>query len=101
MGKCISTGGVGGGTSMELIKRDTERRLKHRFAIQREIRYKMTADGAVVASGSGETLNVGSGGVSFATESSLMVGAFVELSISWPVLLDEICPMRLIVFGRI
>src|SRR5438270_10690434 len=61
----------------------------------------MTADGAVVASGSGETLNVGSGGVSFATESSLMVGAFVELSISWPALLDESCPMRLIVFGRI
>jgi hypothetical protein len=28
-------------------------------------------------------------------------GSFVELSISWPVLLDESCPMRLIVFGRI
>jgi len=25
----------------------------------------------------------------------------VELSISWPVLLDESCPMRLIVFGRV
>ena len=42
-----------------------------------------------------------SGGVAFTTEQALTPGAFVELSISWPVLLDETCPMRLIVFGRI
>jgi hypothetical protein len=42
-----------------------------------------------------------SGGVAFTTERALNPGAFVELSISWPVLLDETCPMRLIVFGRI
>ena len=86
---------------MELVKRETDRRVKQRFAINREMRYKMTDDGAVVASGSGETLNIGSGGVAFSTESSFLPGAFVELSISWPVLLDDICPMRLIVFGRI
>ena len=31
----------------------------------------------------------------------LTMGAFVELSISWPVLLDQTCPMRLIAFGRV
>jgi len=25
----------------------------------------------------------------------------MELSISWPALLDDVCPMRLIVFGRV
>jgi hypothetical protein len=44
---------------------------------------------------------MGSGGVAFSTEHALKPGAFVELSISWPVLLDDSCPMRLIVFGRV
>jgi hypothetical protein len=65
------------------------------------MRYKATEDGVVLASGSGQTLDLGSGGVSFITAEGLTAGAFVELSISWPVLLDESCPMRLIVFGRV
>ncbi len=44
---------------------------------------------------------MGSGGVAFGTEGPLTPGGYVELSISWPVLLDESCPMRLIVFGRV
>src|SRR5947209_799482 len=86
---------------MEPVKRETERRNKHRFAIQREIRYKVAEDGVVVSSGNGQTINIGSGGVAFGAEGALVPGAFVELSISWPVLLDESCPMRLIVFGRV
>jgi hypothetical protein len=86
---------------MELIKKETDRRKKQRFPIQREMRYKMTDDGIVVASGNGQTIDMGSGGVAFASEGTLAPGAFVELSISWPVLLNESCPMRLIVFGRI
>lgn len=34
-------------------------------------------------------------------DQQLSFGAFVEVSISWPVLLDSSCPMRLIVFGRV
>jgi hypothetical protein len=58
-------------------------------------------DGASVRSGSGESINIGSGGVWFSVENDVAVGAFVQLSISWPVLLDQACPMRLIVFGRV
>jgi hypothetical protein len=86
---------------MELVKRETERRNKHRFGIQRDVRYKMADDGIVVASGNGKTINMGSGGVAFVAEDPLLPGAFVELSISWPVLLDESCPMRVIGFGRV
>jgi hypothetical protein len=39
--------------------------------------------------------------VAFVIDHELRVGAFIELSISWPVLLDETCKMRLIVFGRL
>jgi hypothetical protein len=86
---------------MELMKKGTERRNKHRFAMQREMRYKTAEDGIVVAAGTGQTLNIGSGGVAFVADGAMQTGAFVELSISWPVLLDESCPMRLIVFGRV
>jgi PilZ domain len=86
---------------MEFMKRENERRYKFRFAIERDVRYKMAEDGDVVAAGSGQTINMSSGGVAFATEQPVTPGAYVELSISWPVLLDASCPMRLIVFGRV
>ena len=44
---------------------------------------------------------MGSGGIAFTAERPLMPGTFVELSVSWPALLGDTCPMRLIVFGRI
>jgi hypothetical protein len=88
---------------MELVKKEkeNERRKKHRFEIQREARYKVTEDGLVVASGYAETINICSSGVAFKAEGRLKRGAFVELSISWPALLNEHCGMQLIVFGRI
>jgi hypothetical protein len=86
---------------MQFMKRDNDRRSKCRFTIERDVRYKMVDEGIVVASGVGQTTNMCSAGVAFSTERSLTAGAFIELSISWPVLLDETCPMRLIVFGRI
>lgn len=86
---------------MDFKRIENERRRKYRFAIEREMRYKMADDGVVVAFGSGQTINMGSGGIAFVTQQPLTAGGFVELSISWPVLLDETCPMRLIVFGRI
>jgi hypothetical protein len=86
---------------MELTKKSNERRSKSRFNLQRDLRYKMTADGMPQASGAGQTINMCSGGVAFVTEHPMHTGAFVELSINWPVLLDDSCPMRLIVFGRV
>jgi hypothetical protein len=86
---------------MDLMKRENERRGKFRFAMERDVRYKLAEDGVVVVAGSGQTIDMCSGGVAFVTEQPLPPGGFVELSISWPVLLDETCPMRFVVFGRI
>jgi hypothetical protein len=82
-------------------KGQIERRSKTRFPIHRDLRYKLLGDDTVMGSGMGETIDMASGGVAFQIEHSLKVGEFVELSISWPVLLDNSCAMRLIVFGRI
>jgi hypothetical protein len=82
-------------------KKKTDRRSKQRFPIRRELRYKVLEQDTIVASGSGETVNLGSGGVAIEVDQDLRPGAFIEMSISWPVLLNESCPMRVIVFGRI
>jgi hypothetical protein len=86
---------------MQGINTKNERRAKFRFDIQREIRYKLAENGVVVAAGTGQTLNICSAGVAFTSEQALTPGGFVELSISWPVLLDDSCPMRLIALGRL
>jgi hypothetical protein len=78
-----------------------ERRKKARFPINRELRYKVLEGDTIVGFGIGTTLDMGSGGMAFITEHELQTGSFIELSISWPVLLEDSCPMRLIVFGRV
>ena len=78
-----------------------DRRKKARFPLNRELRFKVLEDDAIAQVGLGTTLDMASGGVAFVTDATLPVGAFVELSISWPVLLDDVCPMRFIVFGRV
>lgn len=78
-----------------------ERRKKARFPLHRELRYKVLDGDTIVDAGTGLTLDMGSGGVAFRTDHALTPGGFIELSISWPVLLEDACPMRLIVFGRV
>ena len=86
-----------------MITRESEsdRRNKHRFAIKRELRFKVLQNDRIVGSGTGQTVDLSSSGVSFEYAGNLKQGVLVELSISWPVLLDETCLMRLIVFGRV
>ena len=86
---------------MDFTKKENDRRSKCRFAMERDVRYKVAEEGVVVAAGFGQTIDMCSGGVAFVTEQPLTPDGFVELSISWPVLLDETCHMRFIVFGRI
>lgn len=86
---------------MEKMEKRIDRRKKFRFPIHRELRYKLLDEGVLIGSGTGQSVNMGSGGVSFSLDQELKVGAFIELSISWPVLLDDTCPMRFIVFGRV
>jgi hypothetical protein len=52
-------------------------------------------------SGSGKTLNFGSGGLLFTTEEPLPLGHTVELSVSWPALLGGKCPLQFVATGRV
>jgi hypothetical protein len=95
----------GGGWVMETYDRtfngksDRERRIKRRFRIDQEVRYKMLYGQRIAETGVGRTLNISSGGVWFSTENMLTSGMPVELSMNWPVLLNDSCPMKLMIYG--
>ncbi len=78
---------------------ERERRNKRRFQIEQEVRYKMLYGQRIAETGNGKTINISSGGVWFTTESMLTTGMPVELSMTWPVLLNDNCPMKLMIYG--
>jgi hypothetical protein len=76
-----------------------DRRTKRRFQIEQVLRYKLLYGNRVTESGTGRTLNISSSGVWFTTEGLLAEGLPVELSMTWPALLNNICPMKLMIYG--
>jgi hypothetical protein len=77
-----------------------ERRAGIRFPVFRELTYK--APGVSYGSfrtGQGTSLEIGSGGVSFTADDRMNTGERIELSISWPALLDGRLALRLRVIG--
>lgn len=78
---------------------EREKRMKRRFQIEQEVRYKMLYGQRIAETGTGKTMNISSGGVWFSTENMLTAGMPVELSMSWPVLLNDSCPMKLMIYG--
>ena len=83
------------------VVRTTERRTKMRFALHREMLFKLIENDIVIGSGDGVTIDMGSGGVAFLAANPMKADTFVELSISWPVKLDDQCPVRLVTYGRV
>src|SRR4051794_15481192 len=80
-------------------KSERERRIKRRFTIDQEVKYKMLYGQRIAETGVGRTMNISSGGVWFTTEKMLTSGMPVELSMNWPVLLNDSCPMKLMIYG--
>ena len=82
-----------------LDQNERDRRTKRRFQIEQEIRYKMLYGQRIAETGTGKTINISSGGVCFTTETMLTPGMPIELSMNWPVLLNDSCPMKLMIYG--
>jgi hypothetical protein len=79
----------------------SEKRGSVRFPIIRDVQYSVTMGRGKCKSGTGKTVNLGSGGALFAAPEALASGKQIELSIHWPVRLDERCALRLVTRGRI
>jgi len=78
---------------------ERERRLKRRFQIEQDVRYKMLYGQRIAETGVGKSINISSGGIWFTTENMLTTGMPIELSMTWPVLLNDSCPMKLMIYG--
>ncbi len=78
---------------------ERERRQKRRFQIEQEVRYKMLYGQRIAETGVGKSMNISSSGIWFSTENMLTSGMPVELSMNWPVLLNDSCPMKLMIYG--
>ena len=83
-----------------MIKK-SERRLERRYPIELELQHRKLQGGKVVVSGEGRTCNLSSGGILFHTGDLLNPGARMQLSIHWPVKLENACGLKLMVEGRV
>ena len=78
-----------------------DQRIKRRFAIDEELRYKLLSGDRITEAGTGRVQNISSDGICFTTDAVLDYGARVEVSVNWPARLDHVCPMQLIICGRV
>ena len=78
-----------------------ERRARLRFAVELNLRYKVTWRQQVLHEGSGKTCDFSRNGIFFRADQALPKGFAVELSIDWPMLLDGVCPLQLRISGKV
>jgi hypothetical protein len=79
----------------------SERESSTRFPIRCKLEFKMSNGRSVIFAGLGDTLNMSSSGVLFESERGCPVGGHTELSISWPLQLNQNCSLKLIAQGRL
>jgi PilZ domain len=78
-----------------------DRRRDRRYELQLDVKWKLIRRRRVLDTGTGQTIDVSSGGILFDAGRHLPEGLNVELSITWPVLLHNVAPMQLLASGRI
>lgn len=76
-----------------------DRRRRVRYPIELQVRYRPASTRRSAQDGTGRTINISSSGVLLTTDCFLPLGKRMELSISWPVKLDETIPLQLLVGG--
>src|SRR5438045_8840638 len=82
----------------QLRSLQSERRLSHRYPVCMEVGYCLLR---AQRGHSGWTLNMSSSCICFSTSELLLPGELVEVAVGWPILLDGVCPLNLIITGRV
>ncbi len=84
-----------------LDRNRADQRAHRRYPISLSVDYKLLSKGRVERLGSGETLNISSGGVCFKCGDALPAGGSIELVMNWPFMLEGVCALKLVMRGRI
>lgn len=72
-----------------------------RFSIERDVRFRVFKQRRSHGTGNGKTINISSSGVLFTSDEVPRLGESLELSISWPVRLDNKSALKLVVRGNV
>jgi hypothetical protein len=80
---------------------DKQRRSADRFAMDRDVRYRVLERKGAEPFQLGKTINMSSHGVLFTTDQVLNPGGYLELSISWPAQLDSKVALKFVARGRV
>jgi hypothetical protein len=81
-------------------RRDPRRH--RRYPVSLDVSYKLFhQNGKIYRLGSGQTLDMSSGGACFESEDPFPSAGPIELTINWPCLLEGICALKLVMRGRI
>ena len=78
-----------------------DQRAYRRYPIALDLEYTLLKRGRFERSGVGKVLNISSHGVLFESDDLLPVFGRMELTIPWPFQLDDVCPLKLVLRGRI
>jgi hypothetical protein len=84
-----------------------ERRAKSRYQLDLGVRFRLSLGSReYFVSGAGRTVNLSAGGLLVSSQElpsheEVAAGAWVEMSIEWPVLLDGRIPLQLFAVGRV
>lgn len=81
-------------------RRRPERRAGKRFPLEQEVRFKLFNRNGVDF-GLGKTINMSSRGLLIRTDQELAPGDRLEISVNWPVRLNNECPLKLVATGRV
>lgn len=73
---------------------------KARYPIGLEVRFH-TLNKKEVFTGSGRTLDISSTGVWVSSAQQVSSGVPIELRMDWPLLLDHVTPLQLVILGRV
>lgn len=84
---------------MELKERD--RRGNRRYELRLPIHYRVAEKGTMPRTGSGNTCELSTTGLSFRSRKPLPVGAHIELVVEWPSKYGDIYPIDLQITGFI
>jgi len=79
----------------------TDRRQHRRYELRLPLHYQVAEKGAMPRSGSGNTCDLSSSGLSFRCRRPLPVGAHIEMNVEWPSKYGDLYPIELQVTGFI
>src|ERR1035438_7796634 len=78
-----------------------EKRKSNRFPVHQGIQYRDMDPRQGKSAGGGLTLDMSGSGIRISIQEPIPIGRILEVSVDWPVRLDETCPLKVVLVGPV